>query len=491
MGATRTQRSAPINQPTAPNRGRFSYPSIASAFGALIVAWGFYLGSRDLFDNSFFTHLATGRLIVETGSVPSADPYSYTAPGAPWVVQSWFASLVYGGMERLGGGAALRALGGFLGAAVSLCIWMLTRPAKVLTFRIGISLLPLVLGVTMWSTRPLMFGLAFLGITLLALEGRITPIALVPTYWLWANTHGSFPLGLLAIVSVLLGRRCDRESTAVERSVLLWAAVGTATSVISPLGLNSLLFPFDLLQKSDLLQNVIEWQSPKFSDSFTRVFLLQALLAVVIVMRRPSWRATIPTVVFFALGLYAVRNIAVTSLVLVPIMARSAPPLGSVDGRERGPVPAALFAIVVAVGIVGNAAVLRGPAYDLHTYPVEALAFINANARVEDPQCRLLTKDSIGNLLHLLPLHDRTPVFLDDRYDMYPREITTDYLQLHGAGSEWREVLDLYQVQHVLWGRGDPFANLLVESSEWQLTYSDNAWVHIVRRDTWETCRRA
>ncbi len=463
------------------------------SFGALVVAWGFYLGSRDLFDNSFFTHLATGRLILETGSVPTTDSYSYTAPGAPWVVQSWFASLLYGVVERLGGGTAIRVLGGSLGATVAMCVWMLTRSARVLTLRIGITLLPLVLGVTMWSTRPLMFGLAFLGVTLIALEGRISPFALAPIYWIWANTHGSFPLGLVAIVCVLVGRRFDRKPIVLERTVLLWATVGTLASVISPLRLKSLLFPVELLQKSDLLQNVIEWQSPKFSESFTRVFLLQALLTVLVVVYRPSWRAAIPTVVFFALGLYAVRNIAITSLVLVPIMARCAPRIGTVDGRERGAGPTSLFALILTIGVVANFSVLTGPAYDLDTYPVEALAFVHTSTRIEDANCRLLTKDSIGNLLHLVPIgvDRRTPVFLDDRYDMYPREITVDYLQLHGAGSDWREVLDRHEVKLILWGRGDPLANLLLESGEWQLVYGDHSWALFGRRDMAAACQRA
>ena len=34
---------------------------------------------------------------------PSHDPYTFTAPGEPWVVQSWLASLLYASAERLGG----------------------------------------------------------------------------------------------------------------------------------------------------------------------------------------------------------------------------------------------------------------------------------------------------------------------------------------------------------------------------------------------------
>ena len=61
--------------------------------------------------NSFLTHLATGRLIIETGAVPSADPYTFTGYGEPWVVQSWLVSLLYGVVERMSGFGGIRVLG--------------------------------------------------------------------------------------------------------------------------------------------------------------------------------------------------------------------------------------------------------------------------------------------------------------------------------------------------------------------------------------------
>ena len=33
----------------------------------------------------YWWHLRTGALIAESGAVPTADPYTYTVPGAPWI----------------------------------------------------------------------------------------------------------------------------------------------------------------------------------------------------------------------------------------------------------------------------------------------------------------------------------------------------------------------------------------------------------------------
>src|SRR6185436_10688312 len=39
-------------------------------------------------------HMLTGRLILETGRVPAADPFSFTFQGAPWTNWEWLAGVV-------------------------------------------------------------------------------------------------------------------------------------------------------------------------------------------------------------------------------------------------------------------------------------------------------------------------------------------------------------------------------------------------------------
>ncbi len=73
--------------------------------------WGLSIGIDQLSDNSFFTHLATGRLILAHG-IPRHDVYSFTAAGEPWVVQSWLASLLYGWVDSWFGVVGLRAADG-------------------------------------------------------------------------------------------------------------------------------------------------------------------------------------------------------------------------------------------------------------------------------------------------------------------------------------------------------------------------------------------
>jgi hypothetical protein len=51
----------------------------------------------------YWWHLKTGALILKTGSVPTSDPFSFTAAGAPWIDHEWlFQVLLYLGHQWIG-----------------------------------------------------------------------------------------------------------------------------------------------------------------------------------------------------------------------------------------------------------------------------------------------------------------------------------------------------------------------------------------------------
>ncbi len=94
---------------------------------ALLVAVSVAIGARVVADNSFLTHLTTGDLMRARGSVPTTDPYSWTAAGADWTVQSWLASLIYSVVAELAGGLGIRLLNGVLCGLVMVGLLVLAR----------------------------------------------------------------------------------------------------------------------------------------------------------------------------------------------------------------------------------------------------------------------------------------------------------------------------------------------------------------------------
>jgi hypothetical protein len=359
-------------------------------------------------------------------------------------------------------------------------MWTLTRPARGLVARLAICVVGLTLGATIWAPRPLMVGLVLLGVTLLVAERRLPAPVLVPVFWLWVNSHGSFPLGLVALGCFALGSRLDGERRPSELRPLMWAAIGTVLGAINPLGPVLLTFPVSLLQRQDSLSAVVEWQSPSFAQTYGRAFLVLVLFAVAALVRRPSWRSAVPFAVFLAAGLIATRNLPVAALVMTPGIARGAEGLGGLTGELRSRVTAVLAAVVIVIGGLAVAGRLGEPDLDLRDYPVDAAAWLDQNGLL-GPDTRRAHSDVTGNYLELL-LGDRAAVFSDDRVDMYPADVVDDEITLLHAGPEWRSVLERWDIDVVLWPRGAALDEFLAADSGWRLAYADQGWVVYTRR---------
>ncbi len=63
-------------------------------------------------------------------------------------------------------------------------------------------------------------------------------------------------------------------------------------------------------------------------------------------------------------------------------------------------------------------------------------------------------------------------VFVDGRADVYGRELIGDYLQVQ-RGENWKELLEKYKIEILLWPQKEILTTLLKESSEWQILYED------------------
>lgn len=467
---------------SAPRGGSRRWPPrLELGLGALAVAWSVLLGLRPIADNSFFTHLATGRILLDEG-LPTADPYSYTAAGTEWVVQSWLASALYGAVDELAGGGGLRLLTALLTGVLGYLAWRSSRAGRTAAARFLAVAPPLAIGSSFWGPRPLLIGLVLFAVVLVAEEEDSTlawPLALVGA--VWVNVHGSWPLGLVLVAVSVLGRRLDggdgaaglRRGAFLAGGIVVGALVGLAGPVL-------LVFPLRLLGRSEELRAIVEWQSPSFHLDWARLFLVQVALGVVLVARRPSYRNAVLLVVFVAAALLGLRNVPLASLVLVPVVARGLEGVGGLSARRRSPLAAVLVVLaLVFVAVGGKSRWDRGD-WDLGNYPVAALEVAESRGLVADPDVRLLTEDTVGNLLELR--HGPSArVFFDDRVDMYPSEVLEDYLELVAGGDGWREVLDRHEVDAVLWRSDSALASLLAAEGGWEVLHEDDDAVLVCR----------
>jgi len=454
------------------------WPRVSSVVGGSFVIWGVVVGLERLHDNSYLTHVATGRLILAHG-VPTTDPYTFTALGRPWVVESWLASVLYRVVEDVAGGHGLQVLQGVLCALAATLGWVLTRPARQLTGRIIAAAAFLAVGTGYWSSRPLMIALVLLAVVAVMVEtDKGPPWALVPVMWVWVNVHGSWPFGLVYLVLRIVGRRADGAAPGRLPRLLGFAVAGTVLGALNPIGLRLLAYPLTVITHHQAFAHIAEWQTPSFSDLVNVVFLVEVLLAVVLmVARRGTVEDVLVTALFSAAALLASRNVPVAALLVTPVLARGLAGMGTIDGERRGVVAAAGLAALVALGGVLTAGALSRPAFNFSLYPVQEVSWLQQHHLVPG---RVAAPDYVGNYLEYR-FGTHAEAFVDDRVDIFPPAVEKDYGTLLNGSEGWQAVLARYHFDAVLWPRTEALASLIAHDPGWSVRIRDRHWVVAVR----------
>lgn len=458
---------------------RLQTPKLESLFCGALVLFGFGLGVRPIADNSMLTHLRTGIDMARGAGIPRVDPYSFTAAGEPWVVQSWLAELTYGWAYRIGGFRLVVIEQALL---MGVLAWLITRLARTgASLRTALAAgVAVGLGGVYWSPRPLLFGLICFALTVLIVERRLTPWLLLPVVWVWVNSHGSFPLGLLWLGARAVGEYRDWRTWPRETTGYVWGFLGgLVVAAVNPLGARLITFPLTVLDKTEAFRDITEWRSPDFQTFLGRVVLFFLLVALALLVRnRMSWRDTLPVVLFIGAGLLSVRNVAPAAIVLAPVLARALRPSAEdlrPAARGVARVNRVFLAAIAAGFAVFALSTMVGEPLELDSYPDEAVTYLDDQGFFEGDG-RLAHQDTVGNYLIFRFGRDAS-VFVDDRYDMYPAEVSEDFTTLLRLREESLDLLDEYGVDAVLWADNAGLATLLGTSPEWDEVYRDDDWV--------------
>lgn len=484
--------AAPVD--ARPNDRPTSRLTLSAGLGLMLSFLTFLVHARISGDNSLMTHVSTGRLILADLSVPSTDPYSYTAAGTEWTVQSWFPSVVYASLERWVGLGGVRLIHALLAFCIALGLWRLSRPAEQLIARIGLVALPLGLGGGVWSHRPLMFGLLAMVVALLILQDVLPLWVAIPLMWVWANSHGSFPMAFALVGAALVGAAIDlRRIPMREVRVLAAFVIGTGVAMINPIGPRLLWFPLQLLNRGEVLQNVREWMSPSFRTPVEWVFLAMIAVVLVAAKRQAGWRELLPCLGFMIGGLLAVRNLAVASLVMSALLAPSfARVFGTLDGKRSGVLARGLATVSVASTIIFAAVVMQSEGISTEQYPVDEISYLEERGLVANDTVRILHREYVGNYLEFR-FGRSANVFFDDRFDMYPIDQIETHAKLITGTGNLVDIIDELQVDVAVWVAEEPVGVWLASDPDWDIVIDGETWIVACNRTSvlYESCRAA
>lgn len=424
--------------------------------------------SRFLRDPGTFWHAVVGHRILVTGQPITADPFSFTFAGRPWLsAQYWLAECAMALLETLGG----------YDAFVLVTAALLTLPFALVAGRLRregfhwLVALPLVVMLFFAScyhfhARPHLVSIVFLAVVygrLCDVEAGRLPLkqlfGLLPLFVLWVNMHGGVLGGMGTVVLAAAGwSLCwllGRSSPVTRgRQWLLLAGFVVAcllTAFINPAGAELPRVWLGILRSAVVAGYVEEHKPLDPHDASGRaVLLLAGIYATALAatgMRRVRVTWLLP-LVWFVLALSRVRHgplfAVVAALGLADLLPHTfcgmwlrqhapnlfRPPEESATKTERCWTAWLLPAAVVLTGLTlqatGTAASFlgRGWAYlDNERWPVELVP--------ELPSLPTGTPvfNEMGNGGFLIKYAPNVRVFIDDRCDLYTEPFLQRYFE--------------------------------------------------------------
>ena len=469
----------------------------------MLILWLFVDAEQD---PDFWWHLRIGRWMVDHGRLPSTDIFTHTVPSHVWTDHEYLTEILMWLTYNATGVVGLAIAFGLLTWAGFWLMYRQVRRQPWVIVGMGLAI-GAVAGAPIWGPRAQMitFFLTCLELYWLQgyLSGRSRAIQVFPLVMvLWANFHGGWVIGFVwlgvALVTELIGWVCDRENPA-HRAHLRLLAIVTAASVVAvaatPHGLSLYPYPFQTQGSVAQQRLIVEWFSPDFHQVYLRPFEAMIFLLVIgFALKRPSLYELLLTLVALGLALQSVRNVALFVAVATPVMINSYSAYWKELAQARGwrlelP-PRRIFAVTTAIvlAVILLATVLKvaddvSPArqrsLDAASYPIGAADWLQAHPEVGT---RMYNQYGWGGYLayRFYPQPNRR-VFIFGEAALMGDPLLNEYEDVQTLRPDWKQVLDKYGVDYIVYNRGEALANVLATQPEWALVYQDSVAVIYVR----------
>jgi len=501
------------------------------------------LSVRLLGDAGIGWHIRAGQLILATHTIPHVDPFSSTMAGQPWFAWEWLYDVLVGWLDKVAGLNAVVLLTAFIIALTfSWTFRLLLRRGTNFLAALVLVLLAASAAMIHFFARPHVFSWLFTVACFWILESsgeqsasptearKSSLVWLFPPLMLvWVNIHGGFPLGLVLIGIYWLSALWqwfrsteDRFEDVLQkisagkraRELALVGLASALATLANPYGWNLHIHIYRYLSNRFLMDHIDEFQSPNFHGVAQKCFavlLLLTLIALATKSRVPvEIRLREALLALFAVysGLYASRNIPVSSLLLILVIGpplsnalqtlaetfarrrassklRSTSPsflqrMQNIDSSLHGHIwPVAAIVLTCWISFHGGklgTKPLMNAHFDSNRFPAAAVIYLESH-NLHNP---IFAPDSWGGYL-IYRLYPQTKVAVDDRHDFYGEEFLKSYLKTMHVEPGWEDFLDQHQARCVIAPKNSALSSILAETPSWQPIYSDEIATVFVR----------
>jgi len=444
-----------------------------------------------LFPNDFWPYVRIGEQIVTTGRIPTTEFMTYTQYGQPAVYLYWLPSLIFWGLNKLGGVTLIGILTAMCVGSFYTLLWFCLRELKVgaLSSSLVLILTGLV-GVNYWATRPQLLTYPLFGLALLAIlrwqrkDNRLI-WCLPAAAMLWANLHGSFIVLFFLLAPALIFGSGSRKK------LLLVTLLSLAATCINYYGFNLWTSMFSMVNSQAIRSFSLEWASPT-NDGWQANLFYATLLAIPVITAFIKPKISLIYWVWFAgfgwMALSTVRygvwflpvEALLLGMILAPFFARH------LEGKNRFQnlafnralgVLLLLFPIILLPGLRASWW-QQAPPVSSATTPVEAVEWLKANPQNADN----LWSDFTFSTYLTSALPERR-LFMTNRFEDFPPVQFSDNKHISKADYDWQSLLDHYGV-NLLMPSVENQPDLIAAASaspDWKEIYRDKQAVIFAR----------
>ncbi|HVA40833.1 MAG TPA: hypothetical protein VNF49_09220 [Candidatus Binataceae bacterium] len=454
-------------------------------------------------DTDLWSHIYFGRVVLSQHQFLFHAPGSYACPPGPtnWPNLEWLGGVVLAFVYDAVGVVGLK-LAKFASVAAMMVLLSLGEAESGASLEVqAVVLVAAAMAfVPQMQFRPVLATYLFFAalMAMLAREsyGRRAPLWLaVPMLALWANLHGGFFVGLIAmgLYTAVRGVQDLSEGKGTRGTVRLAALTSAATlaTLINPYGLNDWLMIIPYLRNPFTLRYISEFRPllvviadfhrnhrPLFTFGSALAIMAGLFVAFALTPRADDLALFAIAALMTATALYAVRNTALAVIACSIPLCRHADLLLDRLRLERTAGvgrPLRIWRVLhvllvgVAVGIALRTGLLSKTLPAVEVKPVGALAFMQKH-------------DLHGNVLceygwaGYFIWHDapRSRVFMESLFEAYyPHRVQSDFAAVFYAEPGAARVLDAYPNDFVLMPTGSAAYSLMMAQTGWRLIYRD------------------
>jgi hypothetical protein len=469
--------------------------TIRQLFVAILFLALFSMAMRPIADPDFWWHLRTGQWMVETHSIPHADPFSFTNQGKTWIAHEWLSEIFIYGIYRIGGYGLLILIFAAIITATFLLVFLRCAERPYIA---GFALLLGALATApTWGVRPQMISYLLSALFLFLLdrytESRKTkylipiPILLL----LWVNLHAAYALGfailgiyiagdIFELIKAKIAKTGSTNSPILKNLMILFGILflSVLAALANPNGIRLLTYPFETLSSQAMQQNIQEWFSPDFHQVEWQplAWLILALIGAGLLGHKSiSPMKILLTLVFGYAALHSMRHVPLFAIAAVPVLAEE---IGSMvrirqEVRQAGRllkwVNFFLVACAILVAGLRFVSVVQEQANtEKEKFPAAAVDWIVQH----HPAGNIFNTYGWGGYL-IWRLYPEYQVYIDGRADVYGDTFINDYLRIETGEPSWETSLSLDGVRIVLIERGSLLARDLRQSADWEIAFSD------------------